>query len=63
VRVAVSTAEVVLSVRDDGVGPNDEPSGGNGLREMASRAEALGGSFTIEPNQPLGTTVRWSVPR
>jgi signal transduction histidine kinase len=26
------------------------------------RAEALGGTFTIEPNDPMGTAVRWSVP-
>lgn len=63
VTLAVSGAEVVLSVRDDGVGPNDEPSGGNGLREMAARADALGGSFAIEATKPMGTTVRWSVPR
>lgn len=63
VTVAVSGIEVVLSVRDNGVGPNDEPTAGKGLREMASQAEALGGSCTIEATRPMGTTLRWSVPR
>lgn len=53
---------VRLEVRDDGVGPNDEPTGGNGLSDMQARAEALGGTFVIEPNEPLGTRVLWSVP-
>jgi myo-inositol-1(or 4)-monophosphatase len=63
VALAVSTREVVLTVRDDGVGPNDEPTSGVGLRDMLTRAEALGGTFTIEPNEPLGTTIWWAVPR
>jgi fructose-1,6-bisphosphatase/inositol monophosphatase family enzyme len=64
IEVALSVAPdaVELTVCDDGVGPNDEPTSGTGLRDMAARAEALGGTFVIEPNQPLGTAVRWRVP-
>jgi signal transduction histidine kinase len=51
-----------LEVRDDGVGPNDEPSGGTGLAAMRTRAEDRGGEFTIEPHEPLGTRLRWAVP-
>jgi signal transduction histidine kinase len=59
---AGSAGSVELTVRDDGVGPNDEPTSGTGLRDMAARAEALGGTFAIEPNEPLGTAVSWRVP-
>ncbi|MGH3494871.1 MAG: sensor histidine kinase [Sciscionella sp.] len=62
VSLVLADGTLTLEVRDDGVGPNDEPTGGKGLSDMLARAEALGGTFTIEPNEPLGTRVRWSVP-
>lgn len=34
-----------VTVRDDGVGPNDQPSGGNGLRNMAFCA----GKYSVIP--------------
>ncbi|HJQ42408.1 MAG TPA: inositol monophosphatase family protein [Jatrophihabitantaceae bacterium] len=63
VSITVSRKNVVLVARDDGVGPNDEPTTGAGLRITTERAEALGGSFTVEPNEPLGTTVTLTLPR
>ena len=57
-----SGGRVTLEVRDDGVGPNEEPTSGAGLASMRTRAEDRGGEFVIEPNDPLGTLVRWSVP-
>jgi signal transduction histidine kinase len=62
VSVVLTGGTLTLEVRDDGVGPNDEPTEGKGLAEMLERAEALGGTFGVEPNEPMGTTVRWSVP-
>jgi signal transduction histidine kinase len=53
---------VTLEVRDDGVGPNEEPTSGTGLASMRARAEDRGGEFLIEPNDPMGTLLRWSVP-
>ena len=53
---------VTLEVRDDGVGPNEEPTSGTGLAAMRASAEERGGEFVIEPNDPMGTLVRWSVP-
>lgn len=53
---------VTLEVRDDGVGPNEEPTSGTGLASMRARAEERGGEFLIEPNEPMGTLLRWSVP-
>ena len=69
VDVSVDTdADGMLSVQvtDDGVGI---PSNGrrSGLRNLASRAEKLGGEFRLEPAEPgaarPGTRLRWRVPR
>ena len=55
-------ADVVLRVSDDGIGPPgpDAPMG-NGLRNMAARAEKLGGTFELVPGEP-GTRLCWQVP-
>jgi signal transduction histidine kinase len=56
------TNELCLSVLDDGIGPGlGEPTPGHGLRNMRSRAEKLGGTFTIRAADP-GTEVIWRVP-
>jgi signal transduction histidine kinase len=62
VRVSAADGVAVLEVRDDGVGPNDEPASGHGIAELIATAEAHGGSCRVTPNEPLGTLVRWSVP-
>jgi signal transduction histidine kinase len=56
--------DVCLQVSDDGVGPPtaDAPRG-NGLRNMAARAERLGGTLTIEPGAARGTTLTWRTPK
>jgi signal transduction histidine kinase len=53
--------DVVLTVRDDGVGM---PEGGrrSGLRNLADRAAALGGTFEVRPGNPGGTVAVWRVP-
>ena len=63
ITVDVSHDELVLEVRDDGVGMTDQPSGGSGLRNMGDRAWALGGSCTVSRADPGGTLVEWRVPR
>ncbi len=52
---------LVLVVEDDGTGI---PSSGrrSGLRNMAERAEALGGSFATRDREGGGTTLEWRVP-
>lgn len=59
--VAVRGAQVVVLVRDDGVGMG-ETDRRSGLANLAARARERGGDFTIEAVQPHGTAVRWSVP-
>ncbi|MET9168809.1 GAF domain-containing sensor histidine kinase, partial [Streptomyces cellulosae] len=62
-QVAVETdgRELRLTVADDGVGL---PAGGrrSGLRNMAERAEQLGGSFEVTDTPGGGTTLVWRVP-
>lgn len=62
--VVVAAADLALRVTDDGVGPNGEPGagGGNGTRNLAHRAELLGGSVQIERVPSGGTVVDWRVP-
>jgi signal transduction histidine kinase len=54
-------ADVVLMVTDDGVGyhPGERRSG---VRNMAERAESLGGSCTVSARDGAGTQVVWRVP-
>jgi signal transduction histidine kinase len=66
VTVAVDDDAVSVEVVDDGVGPEHEPStagSGLGLRNLAARADRVGGSFTLAPAQGRGTVARWRVPR
>lgn len=53
--------EVRLTVADNGVGI---PDGGrrSGLRNMAERAERLGGTFDVTSPAGRGTTLLWRVP-
>ncbi len=56
-----------LRVLDDGVGtgtdgPGATASMGKGLRNMADRAESLGGSFSVATGPGGGTELNWRVP-
>jgi signal transduction histidine kinase len=53
--------EVVLTVRDDGVGyrPGERRSG---VRNMTERAEALGGTLSVGSRADGGTELVWRVP-
>jgi signal transduction histidine kinase len=63
VRVTVSVADdVTLTVSDDGIGVPAEVLGGRGLINMAERARALGGDFTISPQPSGGSLLTWQVP-
>ncbi|MFD4656409.1 GAF domain-containing protein [Kitasatospora sp. NPDC058444] len=52
---------VVLTVTDDGVGV---PEGGrrSGLRNLAERADRVGGTFTVDPAEGGGTRLAWEAP-
>jgi signal transduction histidine kinase len=56
--------EVVLIVRDDGVGPGSGTrAGGKGLTNLAARAAKLGGTFDIRAGDGGGTVVEFRVPK
>ena len=57
--------QALLQIDDDGGGFDLGAAarrGGNGLRNLADRATALGGELTIESSAESGTTVRVEVP-
>jgi len=54
---------VVVRVVDDGTGPpGDDSPLGNGLRNMATRAESRGGEFSLTPGEERGSILTWRVP-
>jgi signal transduction histidine kinase len=63
VSVAVTTGDgrVRIEVEDDGVGGAD-PARGTGLRGLADRVEALGGTFQVESPAGAGTRLAAEVP-
>jgi signal transduction histidine kinase len=56
------TGDLRLEIVDDGVGLAENFRAGVGVNSMRERAEELGGTFTIEPNQPNGTRVLATLP-
>jgi PAS domain S-box-containing protein len=61
VRVEADGDTVVVEIADDGVGGADAGAG-SGLRGLADRIEALGGSLTVESAVGMGTTLRAEIP-
>jgi PAS domain S-box-containing protein len=61
VRVASAGGTVVVEVSDDGVGGADA-AGGTGLRGLADRVEALGGSLEVASPAGAGTSLRAEIP-
>lgn len=61
VRVAHHEECVVVEVSDDGAGGADA-GGGTGLRGLADRVEALGGTIAVESPPGAGTRIRAEIP-
>jgi signal transduction histidine kinase len=62
-RASVSAVRLVVSDNGDGFDATAErPEHHRGLRNMAARAEAGGGTLTVESNKGAGTTVRAEFP-
>jgi signal transduction histidine kinase len=63
VMLSAAAEELHLAVTDDGVGvPGPSERLGKGLPNMAERAEALGGSFSLTSQSAGGARVDWRVP-
>jgi PAS domain S-box-containing protein len=56
VRVTTSDASLFVEVSDDGIGGAD-PASGSGLRGLADRVEALGGSLEVVSPAGVGTSL------
>ncbi|WP_426592679.1 GAF domain-containing sensor histidine kinase [Cellulomonas sp. McL0617] len=63
VRLAVTSSGVVVEVDDDGHGMPTGPARRSGSANLASRARARGGTFSLgSPHQGGGTQLVWSAP-
>ena len=62
--LARQSGNIVLTIRDNGIGIPDSPAKGTGmgLLTMSHRAQMMGGSLKIEPRTGGGTQVTCSVP-
>jgi PAS domain S-box-containing protein len=61
VEVAIEDGAVVAEVADDGVGGADTGAG-SGLRGLADRLDAIGGTLSVESPPGAGTTIRARAP-
>jgi signal transduction histidine kinase len=61
VKVERANGTAVVEVADDGLGGAD-PARGSGLRGLADRVEALGGTLLVESPPGLGTHLRAEIP-
>jgi signal transduction histidine kinase len=61
VRVACEDSELVVEIRDDGVGGAD-PDGGSGLSGLSDRVAACDGSLSVDSPPGEGTLVRAVLP-
>jgi signal transduction histidine kinase len=61
VRLSQRDGEVRIEIADDGRGGAD-PAGGSGLRGLADRVTALGGTFAVTSEDGQGTRIRAAIP-
>jgi signal transduction histidine kinase len=62
-RISVTVnRDVTLTLSDDGVGVPAEVLGGHGVRNLAERAAALGGTSRLETVDAGGSLLTWCVP-
>jgi signal transduction histidine kinase len=63
VRLTTDDESVILEIADDGNGvPQVHSTVGHGLRNLETRARAIGARVEIEGNRPRGTIIRLTVP-
>ncbi len=61
VRIVIDDHDVTVDIADDGLGM-DTFSARSGLVNLHDRASDGAGTFSISPNSPTGTLLRWRVP-
>jgi PAS domain S-box-containing protein len=60
--VSLQGDELRIEVRDDGIGMPADPERSSGLRNLARRANELGGALHVHPGPRGGTVLEWVVP-
>ena len=63
-RIEIAAGHLLVEVKDDGSGfdPASTTRPGNGLANMRSRTEAVGGTLSVHSAPDAGTTVRFEAP-
>ncbi|MEQ1735772.1 MAG: GAF domain-containing protein [Rhodoglobus sp.] len=59
VEVTTDGETVTVTIDDDGIGVPDSPQRSSGTSNLAERAKARGGSFTLMRRDEAGSRVRW----
>lgn len=62
IRIEREGDRLLLTISDNGLGLPEAPKRSGGLSNMMWRAAELGGSCTVERNDPAGTRLVWHVP-
>jgi signal transduction histidine kinase len=62
VAVVATSADVTVTVSDDGVGQPASSSRSSGISNLSKRAASHGGTFALEPITSGGSCARWYVP-
>ncbi|MEU1792441.1 GAF domain-containing sensor histidine kinase [Streptomyces sparsogenes] len=62
ITVEVTDATLRLKVADNGQGIDPATTRRSGLANIQERADELGGTLSLRPNEPHGTIVEWTAP-
>lgn len=62
INIAIEAETLILTIVDDGQGISASNPNGIGTQSMRERAAELGGTFAIQPAQPLGTCIEVRLP-
>lgn len=60
VSVGFADGAVAVEIVDDGIGVDPAAARASGTANLARRAEAWGGTFSLDPGSPTGTVLRWT---
>lgn len=60
-KIDISEPDFTLTIKDNGIGFQNKSSRGNGLRNMQSRIERIGGTLTVNSELEVGTEVKITI--
>ena len=62
IKIAFEVETLTLTITDDGNGISNRHHNGIGTKSMSERAAELGGTFSVQPGEPLGTRIEVRLP-